>query len=144
MNFFKGWSQNQKEKKTKKKKKDGKNLEGISWEHKKHTTTLIFATELAFSLSAAKLFRRLLSGKPWVLPVWLFFEIYGSESSKLRPRTGLYKKLPSYRLETGIYWQDKQQYKISMHAKFSFLLFHFILKSKETLTILLWTPNAHP
>jgi hypothetical protein len=42
---------------------------------KKHTTTLIFATELVFSLSATKLFRRLLSGKPGALPVCLLFEM---------------------------------------------------------------------
>jgi hypothetical protein len=41
----------------------------------KHTTTLIFATELVFSLSTAKLFRRMLSGKPGALPVCLLLEM---------------------------------------------------------------------
>lgn len=54
----------------------------------RHTTTLIFATLLAFSLSIEKLLRRLFSGRPRDLPVTLLVEIKDSESSKLLPRTG--------------------------------------------------------
>lgn len=72
-----------------------------------HTTTLIFATLLAFTLSAVMLFNTLLlSGKPRALPVCLLIPKYGSASSKLLPLEKLFIGGTSYRLGTDIYYQQ--------------------------------------
>ena len=89
-------------------------VEQLLEKNKIHTTTLIFATLLAFTLSAVMLFRTLVSGKPRVLPVCLFIPKYGSESSKLLPLDKLFIGGASYREGTGIY---SQQSKIAKREK---------------------------